>query len=140
MMQEMGILPKPVLRDTKKLEKHEFKDLCRRGATERELDDPDRIGGVGYEPANTLGTETLRTIDDVPVGLDEELIPVESEPKHSDRNDKKKEKKHKKEKKKKDKKEKKHKKRERSRDRSNKHRSRHDSKERSPKRSRHDSD
>jgi len=125
MMQEMGMIPKQAIRDTKKLEKHEFKELCRRGNIERAENDPDKIGGIGYIPANsTGGDEILRASnDDAPATLEEELIPddlnqrvlsiskSDGDGKRRDKKSKKEKKERKKEKKekKKEKKEKKHK-------------------------------
>jgi len=131
MMEALGLKPK-VRRDTgKALEKHEFKELCKRGTTQRDETDIDRSAGLGFAPAARIGPDGIEVGAPMPSSrpreqVDSNLVhadqiedksPLNERPANSDDEDTKhREKKHKKEKK--DKKEKKHKKeKERKRDR-----------------------
>jgi len=121
MMEALGLRPKIRRESGRALEKHEFKDLCRRGTTQRDSTDTDRIGGLGFAPAARIRPDGIEVGAPMPkprVREESKLVPaadleapgspVEARSGEVE-NEREREKKHKKEKK--DKKEKKHKKR-----------------------------
>jgi hypothetical protein len=122
------VIPKKQHRDSKTLEKHEFKELCRRGNIEKDEYDVDRISGIGYAlNAKPEGYAHSTILPGSGTAPEDALYKVESTPKpslpipekdsSSSSKKSKKEKKHKHEKKeKKDKRDKREKRRDRDRD------------------------
>eukprot|EP01114_Cavostelium_apophysatum_P016400 TRINITY_DN4653_c0_g1_i1.p1 TRINITY_DN4653_c0_g1~~TRINITY_DN4653_c0_g1_i1.p1 ORF type:complete len:296 (-),score=45.23 TRINITY_DN4653_c0_g1_i1:16-903(-) len=59
MKEALGLKPKQRRLSSRALEKHEFKDLLKRGTTERDEQDVSRVGGLGYEPAPIVSSQGI---------------------------------------------------------------------------------
>jgi len=66
MMEALGIAPKTRRESGKKLEKFEFKELCKRGVTERDETDISRVAGLGFAPTPSMYSNE---VSQLPTGI-----------------------------------------------------------------------